>query len=52
MAKAEVRLEVKLKRSLGWLHMHLPWIAWGKRYMYVNIKEGGMGGGDGPDKSG
>ena len=29
-ANAEVRLEVKLERSLEWLQMHLPWIAWKK----------------------
>ena len=23
--KAEVRLEEKLEKSLGWLQMHLPW---------------------------
>ena len=27
-AKAEARLEVKLERSLGWLQMHLPRMAW------------------------
>ena len=27
---AEVRLEVKLERSLGWLQMHLPRMAWEK----------------------
>ena len=27
-AKAEVRLEVKLERSLRWLQMRLPWMAW------------------------
>ena len=28
--KAEVRLEVKLERSLGWLQMRLPKMAWEK----------------------
>ena len=27
-----MRLKVKLERSLGWLQMHLPQIAWEKRY--------------------
>ena len=26
--KAEVKLEVKMSKSLGWLQRHLPGIAW------------------------
>ena len=30
VAMAEVRLEVRLERSLGWFHMCLPQMAWEK----------------------
>ena len=30
--KGRGKIGGKLKRSLGWLQMCLPWMAWGKRY--------------------
>ena len=45
-AKAEVRLETKVERSLGWLQMDLLLIAWEKRIeCLVDGKSGSIAGG-------
>ena len=40
MAKNEMRLEVKFERSLGWLPMHLPKIAWEKCMLHLEDSGG------------